>query len=66
MNIEVTNICIVATGGTDAVLIDTTLPQGVWPFNGTATVKLDVARNQGEEYVKKNFPGVPYRVVRGG
>jgi hypothetical protein len=64
MNIEITNIVVVSCGGTDDVLIDTTLPMGTWPFTGNAHVKLQVACGQGEQYVKDNFPDVPYRVVR--
>lgn len=63
MNIEITGITVISLGGTDDVLIHTTLPMGTWPWEGTATLNLQVSRNQGEQYVKDNFPGVPCKVI---
>lgn len=65
MKIEITDIVVVSTGGTDNILINTTLPNGVWPYTGVATVKLQVCKGCGEDYVKSNFPNVPYKVVKG-
>mgnify|MGYP001764764915 CR=1 FL=1 len=63
MKIEIKTIIVVTGSGADNVLLDTTLPNGVWPFTGNASMTLRVARNYGEQYVKDNFPGVPYRVI---
>jgi hypothetical protein len=66
MQIEIVKITVItALGGTDTVLLETKLPQAVWPFEGTATLKLDAARNTGEKYCKEHFPKVRLAVVKG-
>lgn len=64
--IEITSITIVQDGGADAVIINTTLPTGCWPYDHPAHVKLQVARNEGENYVKKNFPNTTYEIINTG
>jgi hypothetical protein len=51
------------THGTDTLYLYTELPNGVWPFHGPATLKLEIARGFAEEYCEKNFPGVPHEVI---
>jgi hypothetical protein len=63
VHITVSRIMVIRTGGTDKVALDTTLPSGVWPYEGVATVYLDLARGSAEDYLAKNFSGVPFEVV---
>jgi hypothetical protein len=51
--------------GTDTTYLHTTLPNGIWPFHGPATLKLDIARSFAEEYCAKNFPGIQHEVING-
>lgn len=64
MTITVTGITIIQQpNGPDLISCFTTLPLGQYPFNGFAEVDMRVAHGTGEEYVKKNFPGVTYEIV---
>lgn len=61
--IKISKITIVRiSGGADKLYLKTTLPSGVWPFDGEQTLETDVACGLGEEYVNKYFPGVEFEV----
>jgi hypothetical protein len=63
-NVKIVSVTVVtAIGGTDTLLLNTTLPAGAYPFEGNAVFHLAVARKLGETYCKENFPGVPYTIV---
>ena len=61
--IEITRITVIRTGGTDKVAFDTTLPNGCWPYDGIATVYLDLARGSAEKYLADNFAGIEFEIV---
>lgn len=63
MNIQVTRIVVIRIGGTDKVALDTTLPNGVWPYDGIATIYLDLASGSAEKYLADNFPDEKFEVV---
>ena len=66
MNLQITKIvCVRIKAGGDHVYLHTTLPQGVWPFEGTASLHLDLARGTSKEYCATNFPNVPYSEIEG-
>lgn len=65
LTITIIKITIVSTCGTDMVYFTTDLPSGIWPFDGKATMKMEVAAGRGKEYVETQFPGVPYEFVDG-
>lgn len=66
--INITGAVIVTGQGPDHVLFATDLPQSMWPYNGTATLKMDVAAGAGAQYVRDNFklPFDAIKVVNGG
>jgi len=63
MFIEVKSIKIIATVGYDMLHLNTTLPEGIFPYDGNQILSLAVAKNKGEKYCKDNFPDVPYKIV---
>lgn len=63
MLFQINDIVIVCGNGPDVVLMTSSLPSGVYPYTGNQEMKMDVAAGDGEKYVKKHFPNVPYRVV---
>lgn len=66
MNIQITKITCVRYHTGDILYFDTTLPEGIWPFEKTAYLKMEVAANTAERYCEKNFPGVLLEVKCGG
>ncbi len=63
IEIEIEKITIVRDFGTDSIAFKTGLPMGVWPFDDSgAFLKMEVARNQAEKYLKDNFPELSYKV----
>lgn len=60
---KLTGAVIVKSTGSDHILIDTTLPEPCYPFNGNLCIRFSVAADTGEHYMKKYFPDVPYTVV---
>ena len=63
--IKISKATIVRLSGTDTVFLEVDLPSGVWPYEGTTSVKLDVARGRAESYMDEHLPHVPYVVVVG-
>lgn len=50
--------------GSDTIILHTDLPEAAYPFKkAQGTLSMAAARDQGEQYCKNNFPGVPVRVV---
>ena len=61
MELKVIGVTLVTHGkGTDTLFIETNLPQGTFPFTGMATITTPIAKGRGVQYVKDNFPGVPF------
>ena len=61
MHIEVTGVTLVTiTKDTDTLYLETNLPEGTWPFKRAAKVMIPVAKGTGVQYVKDNFPDVPF------
>ena len=58
-----TRVEILLTNGPDKLRFATDLPDSLWPFTGNAVMGLEVAFGLGEEYVKKHFPLLPFRVI---
>ena len=58
--VEIKSISIVQLSyGPDIVYLNTSLPEPFWPFNGYLDLKFSATRGTGEEYCKRNFPGIP-------
>lgn len=65
MNIKINSITIlISDHGPDTLYLNTELPNGCFPYNGYVSLKMDVAKEAGEKYVKINFPGVEYRIIQ--
>jgi hypothetical protein len=60
--VKVTSISILTGDGADKLYLHTTLPVGTWPYEGNASLRLDVASKNGAEYAAEHFPGVPVEV----
>jgi hypothetical protein len=62
--IKVTKICLIKSKeAPDELLLHTTLPNGMYPFNGNATITLQVAKGMGEKYCDENFERVELEIV---
>jgi|RifOxyD1_1024033.scaffolds.fasta_scaffold00128_18 hypothetical protein len=61
---NITKATIVLSEGWDVVCLSTDLPSAMPNVTSqNAMLKLDVAKNSGEAFVKTNFPGVPIVIV---
>lgn len=49
--------------GADEVMLETDLPEAVFPYAGTVDVKFNTARGNAEAYCKLHFPDVPIKEV---
>ena len=59
---KILEIAIVSDGmHFDRLYLRTDLPQAL-PFPSPVKMNMEVASWKGEEYVKANFPGVPYTI----
>jgi len=54
-SINVTRIALMLTHSTDLVFIETDLPPTVWPFEAPATLKVEVAKNKGYDWIEDAF-----------
>ena len=63
--ITVTSINVVNTGGSDKIFFESTLPNPIWPYTGTATLKMESAVHKTDEFLLTNFPGVPVKKIKG-
>lgn len=64
MELKVSNLRILKSKfGVDQLIFDTELPNGLWPFEGNATIKMDVAHNTGEEYRRNNLIEMDYKII---
>jgi hypothetical protein len=64
MLINITKIsAIVRKNVTDKLLLYTEMPSGCWPFEGKATLRLEVASGTAEDYCSKHFPDVPFQKI---
>ena len=63
-NMEIIRAILVCSRTTDKIIFEINKPSGddLRP-NGNATVVMTVAWGSGEEYLKKNFPEVPYEKI---
>lgn len=59
----ITSITIVRSSQMDMLVLHTDLPASTYPYEGTESVLLFAAKDEGEDYVKKNFPNVPYTIA---
>jgi hypothetical protein len=51
--------------GADIIVLQTNLPESVWPFEGQASVRMSAARGSGIDYVRQHLgiePAVTERV----
>lgn len=64
MKVEITKVTIVQGPGSDYLMLETTLPEGSYPWSGKAMLSLSVASDNGPSYVQSNFPDVPCTLVK--
>jgi hypothetical protein len=60
---EIKSVKVITGDGPDHVVIETTLPDGCWPYTGTADFRTEVAHNAGVEYVRKHFNREPDLII---
>lgn len=48
----------------DRLVFYTDLKDPVYPYTDGFTVNGQTAINTGEDFIKKNFPGIPYKIIR--
>jgi len=64
MKLEILSITIFVGRGADQIDMEVDAPSGIWPFEGNAFVKMEIAAGQGREYVHNNFPDLDYKVIK--
>lgn len=52
---KITKINIIEGHGPDYIFLETDLPNGEYPFTGTAILKLSVAKGTAHKYVDENL-----------
>ena len=62
--ITITGITVVNTGGPDHIFLTTTLPNPIYPFEGSATIKLDSAPTKTKKFLKDYFPNIKYKHIK--
>ena len=55
---------ITGHGGADLAMLEVSLPNGCYPFEGRAKVDLRLAGGTGEIYCKEHFANVPTEVIK--
>ncbi len=60
MHLEVKKVTIVPTSGADICIVDL---EGIWPSENNLEMKFEVAKGQGKEYIKNNFPDVELEII---
>jgi len=60
---KITKITIVLGSGPDTLLMETDLPQSMWPHDGNFGIKGECAAGSGISYVKEHFPGIEPTIV---
>lgn len=60
---KITKITVLTGSGGDNLMMETDLPNGMWPYTGVSSIRLDVAAEMGESFVQTHFPGIPYEVI---
>lgn len=56
-------VLITGRGGTDLAMLEVSLPDGCYPFQGNAKVDLHLAAGTGEAYCREHFCSVPTEVI---
>ena len=66
MVIAITKVTLLERSGqADTVWLDTLLPAGVWPYEGTQSLKFEVAQGRGRFYIAVNFPHIEHVFIKG-
>ena len=55
IELEVDSVTIVTGHGSDHIMINTTIPNAIWPFNGGQMLKAEAAAGSGAQWVRDNF-----------
>lgn len=61
--LTITGITIVSGRGPDKCMIHTTLPGAMAPHDYREMLVILAAKDEGEAYVKANFPDIEYKLV---
>lgn len=57
---RITKVTVIQQSGTDEIRVETTLPLGVYPYEGYSQVlRLEVSKGMGVQYVRDNFQVEP-------
>jgi len=65
--IKITNIVIMRKSrGDDTLMLQTELPEGVYPFEGKAVITMNVLHDRGKDYCDVHFPNIPVEFVKAG
>lgn len=65
MAMKITSATIIETNsGPDKIIMETDLPNGVYPYTGNQFISMDIAADGGYEYVKKHFPDIIIKIVK--
>lgn len=60
---DITKITILLTNSTDKLVIQTSLPCATWPYEGFASLSMEIAHGQGIEYCLKHFPNFTPEII---
>ncbi len=61
---KVLKITILTGKGPDILLLKLDIPNGMWPYDGQSSAKIEVAAQKGEDFVKEHFKDIPYEIIK--
>jgi hypothetical protein len=56
-------IRVILHKGHDEILVITDLPNPIYPYTGTLTLRSKTSRGLAIEYAKKHFPDIPHTIT---
>lgn len=60
---KITRIVLLTCRGSDKLILHFDIKSGCHPYTEEATATMEVAANQGLNYVNMNFPGIPLEII---
>lgn len=54
-NVTITKVTVILNEASDIIILKTQYPNGMFPYNGTAELIMNVAYDTGIQYIKNNF-----------
>lgn len=64
MKLNIISVTVVSDShGCDSIILETDLPNGIYPFTGNQIVKMEIARGRYPEYLKEHFSEITPKII---